>query len=164
MALSIDYKPSIVSNKPNAYEVIKYMNNDLSDYPNELNDFYVLFDSYKLDSKNFVLVLSFFDDYDYKITEIYPYINPMYNQLLSEIETMSYNHFNLGDGIADIYNRYMKKLEEYRLSDEIDKVLVNGVRIRMIKINITNDIMASFIKKYPGVKYSLTSSGLFLSN
>ena len=159
--LGIDYQPQIIEDKPNAYEVIKYMNNDINDYPSDTYDFYLLFDSYKLDSKNFVNVLSYFDAYDYKITEVYPYINPLYQTILKDVYKISYKANYLNDGIANIYNIYLKELEDNRLGDEIDKTLVNGVRIRMIKINLNNGILSTFIQKYQGVKYSLTPYGLF---
>jgi hypothetical protein len=159
--VGIDYKPQVVEEKPDAYEVIKYMDNRLGDYPNDINDFYLLFDSYKLDSKNFVQILSFFNNYDYKIIEVYPYINPMYQTMLNNIYKIEYSGKSFEDGIANIYNRYMSELDKYRLSEEIDKILVNGIRIRMIKINLSNDILTEFLRKYSGVKYSLTPYGLF---
>lgn len=161
--LSVDYKPQIVEDKPNAYEVIKYMNNDIGEYPNDSNDFYLLFDGYKLDSKNFVQTLSYFNGYQYKITEVYPYINPMYQSMLDGVYKITYNANSLKDGIADIYKTYMSELEKYRLTDETDKALVNGVKIRMLKINLNNDVLAKFVQKYKGIKYSLTPYGLFMS-
>lgn len=161
--LGINYNPQIVEDKPNAYEVVKYMDDEISEYPTSSNDFYLLFDSYKLDSKNFVQVLSYFEKYDYKIIEIYPYINPMYQTMLNDIYKIDYSSKSLEDGIAQMYNAYLGELEKYRLSDEIDKVLVNGVRIRMIKINLNNEVLSVFLKKYHPIKYSLTSYGLFSS-
>lgn len=159
--LSIDYRPQTVEDKPDAYEVIKYMDNNLLDYPNDANDFYLLFDSYKLDSKNFDKVLSFFNDPETKILEVYPYINPIYQNVLNDIYVIPYNAISLKKGIANIYNIYMNELEEYHLDDEIDKALVNGVRIRMVKVNTSNKELSSFLINYPNVKYNLTPHGLF---
>lgn len=159
--IGIDYKPQTVENKPDAYEVIKYMDNDLSEYPNNYSDVYLLFDSYKLDSKNFVEVLSYFDNHTYRIKEVYPYINPMYQTMLSGVNRIPYDYDNLTEGIAGIYKTYLNELEEYRLTEEMDKVFVNGVRIRMLKINANNQVLKSFLKKYKGVKYSVSLYGLF---
>jgi hypothetical protein len=85
----------------------------------------------------------------------------MYQTMLNNIYKIEYSGKSFEDGIANIYNRYMSELDKYRLSEEIDKILVNGIRIRMIKNNLSNDILTEFLRKYSGVKYSLTPYGLF---
>jgi hypothetical protein len=162
VALSVNYKPQVVKNKPDAYEVIKYMNDELSNYPNDINDFYLLFDNRKLDTKNFVQVFSFFNNYDYHIIEIYPYINPMYQSLLKNVYKIKYEGTDLRDGVLNIYNTYLAELDKNNLSEEMDKVLINGFKIRMVKINLNNTVVGEFINKYKGVKYSLSPYGLFV--
>ena len=161
---AIQYNPKVIEEKPDVYEVTKYLDTDINNYTNTSNDFYLLFDSYKLDSNNFEQVLSFFDGYDYyKISKVYPYINPLYQSILKNISVITYDGHTLKDGISNIYNKYMAELEEYRLSDEIDKVLVNGIQIRMIKVKVNNEVLRLFLQKYNNVKYSLSPYGLFKS-
>lgn len=159
--IGIDYKPQTVEDKPNAYEVIKYMNNDLNEYPNDYNDVYLLFDDYKLDSKNFVKVLSYFDNHPFHIKEVYPYINPMYQSMLSGISKITYNYESLTEGIAGVYKTYLNELEKYRLAEEIDKILANGIKIRMIRVNTNNKAVKLFLLKYKGVRYSFSLDGIF---
>jgi len=159
--LNIDYNPQIIEEKPDAYNVIKYMGDEIEENPQDINDFYLLFDSYKLDSKNFAEVLSYFDDYDCKIIEVYPYLNPIYQDTLNGITKIIYDGDTFNEGIANVYKVYMEELDKYRLTEEIDKTLVNVVRIRMLKMKVNNKILGSFLKQYDGVKYSLSSYGLF---
>lgn len=161
MVLGLDYQPQVIEEKPDAYAVIRYMDDDIRDYPKDRNTFYLLFDKFKLDSKNFVKVLSFFDDYNYKIKVVYPYINPLHESTLKNIQQINYNYNSLNAGIAGIYQKYMNELERLRLTDEIDKVYVNGIRIRMIKIEVDNEVLVKFIRQNNGVKYNLTPYGLF---
>ena len=153
--LSIKYNPQIIEEKPDAYEVVKYIGNEIKDNPNDINDFYLLFDSYKLDSKNFVSVLSFFDNFDCKIIEVYPYINPMYQNMLGGIYKIIYDGDTLNEGIANVYDIYMNELNKYRLAEETDKALVNGVKIRMLKVKVNNKTLGLFLESHEGVKYSL---------
>lgn len=160
----IQYEPKVIEEKPDVYEVTKYLETDLNNYKNTSNDFYLLFDDYKVDSNNFVDVLSFFDNYDYyKIYEVYPYINPLYQSYLGGATKITYSGHSLKEGIANAYNTYMAELEKNRLSDEVDKVLVNGFQIRMIKVRVDNEVLRLFLKKYPAIKYSLSPYGLFRS-
>ncbi|HHT37795.1 MAG TPA: hypothetical protein GXZ95_00065 [Mollicutes bacterium] len=159
--IAIDSDIQVVEEKPQAYEVIKYMNTDFYTQPEEVTDFYLLFDTFKLDSNNFVKILSFFNNHEYKIIEIYPYINPMYESILKDVSVIKYNGNTLKEGILKAYNIYLKKLENNYLSEEIDKVLVNGMRIRMIKINVRNNVLSLFLRRYPTVKFSKYSYGLF---
>ncbi len=161
VSLGIFYRPKTSDDIPDAYEVIKYMDNSI--YNDNVNDYYLLFDEFKLDSNNFTNVLSILDKYDYKITEVYPYINQIYQDKLESISKIFYNSKSLDDGISIIYNRYLKALEDNYLTDEVDKTLVNGVRIRMIRININGASLREFLSKYNDIKYSTTSAGLFKS-
>lgn len=161
VSLGIFYRPKTSDNIPNAYEVIKYMDNSI--YNDNVSDYYLLFDEFKLDSNNFTYVLSFLDKYSYEIIEVYPYINPIYQDKLESISKIIYNSKSLDNGISIIYNKYLKVLEDNYLTDEVDKTLVNGVRIRMIRININSASLREFLSKYNDIKYSTTASGLFKS-
>lgn len=159
--IGIYYKPQIVEDKPDAYNVMEYENNSLLDNPTISKDYYLLFDNYKLDTKNFVEVLSNLIKFDARIIAVYPYINPMYQSLLKEINKINYTTFSLDKGITKMYETYMSELEGHGLTDEIDKVLVNGIRIRMIKANVNNEVLYNFLRNHIGVKYSLSATGLF---
>jgi hypothetical protein len=160
----INYKPLTVEDKPDTYQVIEYMDNEDEKDPNEFKDYYLLFDSFKLDSNNFVDVMSFFDKYEYKIVAVYPYVNLMYHSILGNTSKINYNASSLGEGIGLVYNTYLKKLEDNRLTSEVDKLLVNGMRIRMLKINTSYNILKIFLDHYPLVKYNLLPYGLFRDN
>jgi hypothetical protein len=164
MLIVIDIRPQTTEDKPDAYEVIKYINNNLANYPDEYNDFYLLFDQFKLDSNNFDDILSFLDAYEYKIIEVYPYINPMYQSMLDDISIIPYRSNTLNEGISTIYKTYMKELEDNHLNEEIDRVLINGIRIRMIKINTSNNTLNIFLNKFNTIKYSTNKYGLFKTN
>jgi hypothetical protein len=160
----INYRPQIVEDKPDAYQVIKYVSNDVIDNPDKFRDYYLLFDTFKLDSNNFVNVLSFFDKYEYNIKEIYPYINPMYQNILGNTSKIIYKSTSLNEGIRLVYNTYLRVLEDNKLTDEIDRVLINGVRIRMIRINTSYNILNMFLKHYLEIKYNTLPYGLFRNN
>ncbi|HHX16806.1 MAG TPA: hypothetical protein GX725_02740 [Mollicutes bacterium] len=157
----VNFENQIIEEKPDAYEVIKYMNNDLYDFLDKEDNVYLLFDTFKLDSNNFVKVISFFNKYEYRLEEIYPYINPMYQSMLEKVSVIKYSGTDLKDGINNAYNIYMKALERQYLSEEVDKILVNGMRIRMLKIRAKNNVILSFLRRYPDVKFSKSYYGLF---
>jgi hypothetical protein len=38
---------------------------------------------------------------------------------------------------------------------------MNGVRLRMVKLNINNAVLSLFLARYKGIRYSLTTYGFF---
>ncbi len=152
---------TIIDNK-----VIKYINvsvEDLVSKPNDFNAFYLLFDTYHLTTKNMEYLFSFFNAYNYEYTlgEVYPYLNPLYKNNLNNIEEIMFNGSNLVNGINNLYNIYINELEKYNLDKEINKVFVNGIKIRLIKIYTSNEAMYKFLVQNSDIKYSLNKEGIY---
>lgn len=165
---SIDMNRKIDEEVINVLEdkVIRYMEDDIKEMinnPHDFNTFYLLFDNHKLDSKNMEQLFSFFNDYEYHISEIYPYVNPLFLEKLGNIEKISFNSNNLLDIINHFYLGYTNELSKHNLNEEIEKSLVYGIPIRMIKINTSNKAMYEFLKLNNKIKYSLFKYGIFKS-
>lgn len=147
-------------------KVIRYLENDLKDMidnPLHFNYFYLLFDQYYLNSQNIIPLFKFFDDhnYQYQFFEIYPYLNPLFKEVLSNVERISLKGDYLPELINDFYVTYINELEKHHLDDEIEKYIVSGIPIRMVKINTSNAAMYYFLKQNNDIKYSLNRFGLF---
>lgn len=147
-------------------KVIRYLENDLKDMidnPLHFNYFYLLFDQHYLNSQNIISLFKFFDDhnYQYQLFEIYPYLNPLFKEVLSNVERISLKGDHLPELINDFYIIYINELEKHHLDSEIEKYIVSGIPIRMVKINTSNAAMYYFLKENNDIKYSLNRFGLF---
>jgi hypothetical protein len=147
-------------------KVVKYLTDDINamvEQPKTFNNYYLLFDQYKLNTKNFIKIFSFFNQYNYEyhIMAIYPYINPLYQSILTKIERISLKNYNLNNILDQFYQTYTNELTKYNLDYELESSFVNGITIRMIKIYTSNEALYTFLNKYPTIKYSLNPSGIF---
>ncbi|MGI6329618.1 MAG: hypothetical protein ACOXZR_02005 [Bacilli bacterium] len=145
-------------------KVIKYLENDL-DTLNDLDFsyFYLLFDEHLLNSKDFVSLFVFFEknNYEYKIEEITPYINPLYQDLLTSVNVIDVKEKKLNKIIISFYDEYTKALTMNNLEEEINKCFINGINIKMIKINTSKKGLKNFLTTYSKIKYSFTKEGIF---
>ncbi len=147
-------------------KVIKYIQNnirEMNNHPYNINSFYLLFDQYQLNSKNMGDVFSFFEDnnYEFRIYEIYPYVNPLWRETLINIERINFNSNNLLEIIDNFYYDYTIELGKHNLDDDIEKSFVRGIPIRMVKIHTSNQAMYKFLSNNNKIKYSLSPHGIF---
>ncbi len=154
-----DTVSKIISDK-----VFNYLDRELFflDRPSDFNDFYLLFDDYKLSTKNFINVFQHFRDDQLIVKRIYPYINPMYENYLNDyIGEIIFINEDLKSGLNSKLEKYISILDNYGLDDEINKVNVFGVNIRVVLINTSNKSMYNFLINNPNIKFSMMLDGPF---
>ena len=128
--------------------VFNYINNNIN-YDYEFNNFYLLFDEYNLNTSNFVQLFSFFKekDYEYRIIEIIPYVNPTYINLFSKKSFLFYTE--------DLYFIVNKFLEDYKKTHYTYErnATINNICIKMVKINTANKYIKEFLTINNNIKY-----------
>jgi hypothetical protein len=131
---------------------------DLLKRPYDFNDFYLLFDEFKLNSKNFVNIFAFFDNSsEITVKELHPYINPLYqNNLNDYVGKITFLNKDLLAGLNTAYEKYINILTDYGYDEEISKIDINGIDIRMVLIHCSNQKLYQFLSLYPNIKYNLT--------
>jgi len=130
--------------------------------PLNYSNFYLLFDEQKLTTKNFISLFSFFNKYELQIKKIYPYFNPMYEEYLSyHVGEVIFLNDDITAGLNTLVEKYLTILNDYGLDEEIDKVNLNGISIRVVLINCSNQTMVKFLTKYPKIKYSYQLDGIY---
>lgn len=151
-----DTVSKIVSEK-----VINYLDIDFFlDKPLDFNDYYLLFDEIKLTSNNFISMFSSLPLKEIDIKKIYPYISPRYeNSLNKYIGVINFDSSDIKKGLNDAFNKYLNALNNYGLDDEINKINVHGLRIRMVLINAQNKMMYDFLNNHPKIKFSFKLEG-----
>lgn len=147
-------------------KVINYGKDDINVMilePSTFNDYYLLFDQYKLNTKQFIGLFSFLEkgNYEYQIMALYPYLNPLYKNKLIKIESVGVKAGSLGEVLAEFYQIYRSELDYHNLDWEVETSVIKGVPLRLVKINTSNEALYYFLNKYPLIKYSLQIDGLF---
>lgn len=135
---------------------------NLLNNPYDQNRFYLLFDNFVLNTKNFVNVFSFFKNNksDFLIRNIIPYDNPSYSDALEKYnDGFTFMNSNLDEGINFFYNKYVEILKNNNLTSEIEKVNSKGIEIRIVEIDALNIDMYNFLNKYDSIKFSLLRNG-----
>lgn len=107
-------------------------------------DMYILdLSKENINTKN---ILNYFDNM--KIIEMYPYINPIYKNVIK----LSNYKFNVvlsnKKNISLFLNEYLKKLEENSLKEEIIKYSINGIKINKIKVYASKKNINNLINNY----------------
>ncbi|MDD4035731.1 MAG: hypothetical protein PHS45_00140 [Bacilli bacterium] len=141
--------------------IFKYVKNkDLLKDPYNYNNFYLLFDERKLNTRNFISLLSDFKREGGSIKKVYPYINPKYDDYLkTELGAINFLNRDLESGINNVVEQFLLVLNDYGLDDEIDKVNIYGIDIRVVLVNASNRSIYNFLTKYKNVKVSDTLDG-----
>jgi len=131
------------------------------DKPNDFNNYYLLFDEIKLNTNNFISVFNAFKKEELLIKKVYPYINPLYEDKLRKRIGEIYFGNNISLGINNLVNRYIDVLDEYGLDNEINKVNMYGVNIRIVLVNIRNKTMYEFLINNKNIKFSTSQDGIY---
>ena len=141
--------------------IFKYIKDrDLLKEPNNYNNFYLLFDKTKLNTRNFLSLFKGLQKEGALIKKVYPYINPKYDDYLrTELEEITFLNKDLESGINNVIEQFLLVLNDYGLDDEIDKVNIYGVDIRVVLVNASNKSIYNFLTKYKNVKVSDTLEG-----
>jgi hypothetical protein len=159
-------KPKMVTNDYNLNNITNKVFNDnnsneLLKHPNDYNDVYLLFDEYKLTTNNFIKLFSNLNNSnEIKIKTLYPYFNPLYeNNLKHYISSFSFLNNNLLLGINTLYEKYYNVLQDYGYHEEMTKVDIDGIRIRIVLVYVNNLELYNFLNTYPNIKYSYNIDG-----
>lgn len=133
-------------------KVFKYTDNSISD-DYTFNDFHLLFDEYNLNTNNFISTFSFFsnNNYDYKVIEIIPYINPEYADEFKNKQFLYYSN-NLNDVLDNFSNDYLKIYDEYNKDS-----VINEINIQAVIINTADIYMKQFLNLHNKIKYRINS-------
>jgi len=127
--------------------------------PNDFNNYYLLFDEIKLNTNNFIQIFNIFKEDELMIRKIYPYINPEHeNRLKKHIGEINFSN-NEDDNINKIVTKYINALNQYGLDEEINKVNIHGVSIRIVAVNVKNKAMYNFLVNNKKVKFSTSLYG-----
>jgi hypothetical protein len=139
-------------------------NNIFTEKPSDYNDFYLLFDELQLTTKNFINIFSQLDHKELTIKKVYPYINPLHEaNLRGDLGELTFlGNNNMAEGLNSLIEHYLNALNDYGLDDEMDKVNMYGVYIRVVLVNVSNKTMHDFLTNYPNVKYSMTLDGNYI--
>lgn len=91
-------------------------------------------------------IVNYFDDI--RILEISPYINPIYKKVI-KLNNYSFNTFlSNKKNISNFTSKYLNKLKDNALKEELIKYSLNGVKIVKVKIYTSNDIVNELISNY----------------
>lgn len=123
------------------FEEIDIINDDYT-----FQDYYLLFDEYNLDTSNFIQTFTFFNDnnYEYKIKEIIPYINPLYEHSFKDKKFLYYSD-DLGKILEEFYTCYLE------INDP--EIKINKINIQAMSIHTANKYMLEFLKINKSIKY-----------
>jgi hypothetical protein len=92
------------------------------------------------------------DYFNGMIISIYPYINPIYEDLI-DVQKFVFN-----DSITDEKNienfiaYYKMYLSKNALTSEIEKITFNGIKINKIKIYVDNSHLNNLLEIFPNIK------------
>ena len=97
----------------------------------------------KIDTNN---LATYFDNY--KILEIYPYINPLYKKIINikkyDFDTVLSNKKN----ISNFITMYLNVLDENALNEELVKYDLNGIKINKVRLYASDKEIKDLISKY----------------
>ena len=89
---------------------------------------------------------TYFDNY--KILEIYPYINPLYKKIINikkyDFDTVLSNKKN----ISNFITMYLNILDENALNEELVKYYLNGIKINKIRLYASKKEISNLMSKY----------------
>jgi hypothetical protein len=111
----------------------------------EFKEYYLSFDEYNLNTRNFIKLFSFFDDnkYEYSIIELIPCVMPEY---FNDKKFLYYSN-----DLEYILNKFSKEyLDVYNKNNElrIYQINIKGVRIKTL-----NKYLDEFLKQNNKIKY-----------
>jgi hypothetical protein len=113
----------------------------------ELKDYYLLFDEYNLNTRNFIQAFSFFDDnkYEYSIVEIIPYIRDGY---IDEFKNKQFLYYS--SDLKDILNRFSK--EYLKIYNNNNEFRIYQINIKEVRIKTLNKHLSEFLMKNKKIK------------
>lgn len=129
-----------------------YIDDNVIDTKGDYNIYNITFDRINLNTLNFI---DFFKDLNGKILGIYPKINSLYaDKLTNEINYYAFNTNNsISYNLNNFTNFYKSILDDYGFDNDIEKIHFNGIKIDKVKMYTTFDMINQFIIKYPNITY-----------
>ncbi len=129
-----------------SYLIFTKRDNNIPVFSEKVNyyDLYVL----DLSKENFNTnnIMAVFDDV--VILEIYPYVNPVYKNIIG-IDCYKFNTIlSNKKNISLFMNEYINKLENNNLKEEIVKYRLNGVKINKIMVYTSNVVINKLINNH----------------
>lgn len=128
----------------------------------DFEHFYLLFDEQPLNTKNFVSIMNCLSSVEYKLLGIYPYISPLYDEQLRNIEYISMYENDAYKAIETFYNRYLMETNNLKIDLLVNSAEINGIDIRMVKIETSYYGIKTMLNKFPSIKYSMNPNGIFM--
>ena len=86
------------------------------------------------------------------IQKIIPYINPIYQEKLKDIE-YEINNQNFDTSIQKLTVDYLNKIKEYSITD-YNTMYINGIKVKQVQIQVSTQQLKDIIKKYPNLTYT----------
>lgn len=136
----------IYLNNKKTEEVFYYMENTINeDYT--FKDYYLFFNN--LNTNNFIDIFSFFKNKncEYKIIEIIPYYNSLYENLFKDKRFLYYSN-----DLNKILNSFSNDYMNVYISNSIE-VNINQINIKEVIINTSKVYMDEFLKRNNKVRY-----------
>jgi len=120
----------------------------------DYNNFYLLFDEVELTTRNFYGILN----NNFEIKEIYPYINPLYE---NRFRIKKYVFNSSESSLSSFFKLYRDNLKDLTLDEEITKIDVYGIKIRLVLSHVKNEEMLKLLEAYPNIKYSFDNNKFY---
>jgi len=113
----------------------------------------IQYKKYSLDlSDTNITTKNILEYFDCSIIEIKPYINPIYQKIITDDIYYFNDSISNEKNISLFIEHYTNKLEINALKKELEKIYFNGIKINAIKIYITDDGLNSILNNNKKIK------------
>lgn len=114
---------------------------------NVYNDIYLNIEDLNLTTKNYNFLT------DLSIIGVFYKVSPLHQKLFP-INYYQFKSSNLDNEIHNLEQEYINKLQNNALEDEANKIYIKGLKLKKIKVYISNEELYYLLKKYPQITYS----------
>ena len=90
---------------------------------------------------------------DLSIIGVFYKVSPLHQKLFP-INYYLFKSSNLDNEIHNLEQEYINKLQNNALEDEANKIYIKGLKLKKIKVYISNEKLYYLLKKYPQITYS----------
>lgn len=121
---------------------------------NIYNDIYLNIEQLNLTTKNY----NFLNDLS--IIGVFYKISPLHQKLFPT-NYYAFRSYNVDNELYNLEQQYITKLRDNALDGEANKVYISGLRLKKIKVYISNEQLYYLLEKYKQITYSHELKGKY---